>query len=155
MLSRRWVLKWILASIPVMAGGIPKSARAASATLPPPEIPLDKRLSEIVKGKNPVKGKIKLLINPIIEDGSVAPLKIEFDALLSDPDILTTIDLIVDKNPDPLIFTLRPHPEHTAGFFHTRIRMRESSRVAVYASMKSGKVYYEDLDVAVTAGGCG
>lgn len=154
MFSRRHSLKLLVLSLVAAFAGLPKKALSANAPLPPPDISLNKRLQEILKGRKPIAGKIKLRINPIIEDGSIVPLKIDFAALFSDADPLASIDLIVDKNPDPLIFSVQPNPDYAAGLFHTRIRMRQSSRVAVYASTQGGQLYFMEQEVSVTAGGC-
>lgn len=154
MITRRFSLKLLAISLLSLVPGLQKPGKGATASLPPPEIPLENRLREVLQGRNPVAGKVKLIINSIIEDGGFVPVGIEFDELLSGSDPLESLSLTVDDNPDPLILTVRPNPRHGVGSFHTRIRMRKSSRVAVYAATRNGMVYFAEKKITVTAGGC-
>ena len=153
--TRRRFVKTTLVFISALATGLTgKFARTEAASKPPLEVPLDFRLDEILNGKRPEKGKISLKIPPLVEDGSIVPTEISFKDIDAASLKGATISLIVDKNPDPLIFTFYPNPALGITSIATRIRMRESSRAAVYALTSDGRVYMDEVRVEVTAGGC-
>ena len=154
-LTRRKVIYSMAVVVATAVLGVCKKiTRAIPQQIPPADISLHKRLGEVLRGRTPVPGKIHLKIPAIVEDGSVVPVTIQFGELLSAPEQTEQIALVVDNNPDPLILTIRPKAHIETDFLFTRIRMRKSSRVAVYASTGGGRVYMDQAQVQVTSGGC-
>jgi len=151
-MSRRGLLRVLGLSLLAMISGTERLLRAA--TKPPAEVPLAQRLEEVLKGRRPQAGGLKLDIPTVAEDGSVVPTTLHFGELMQSTGHLQKVSLIVDNNPDPLILTIPTPSPHLGGSLFTRIRMRKSSRVALYAETKDGKLYVAEKNVQVTAGGC-
>jgi sulfur-oxidizing protein SoxY len=74
---------------------------------------------------------------------------------MTEKDYVKTVYLIVDKNPDPLIFTMKVFPALGAAEWQFKIRMADSGAVRALAEMNDGKLYGAQADIFVTKGGCG
>ena len=92
--------------------------------------------------------RIKITVNPTVENGAVVPVKINTD--IENP---VAITIFVDKNPNPLIanFDLSPG---CLGFISTRIKMEKPSNLRVTVKTNE-KVFINKTFVDVKEGGCG
>jgi sulfur-oxidizing protein SoxY len=84
----------------------------------------------------------------IAENGAVVPIEV-FSKLPG----TTSISVLVEKNPSPLISTFR-FASGAEGFVSTRIKMGETSPVRAVVEA-GGKFYTAAKEVKVTLGGCG
>ena len=85
----------------------------------------------------------------IAENGTVVPVEVTSNI----PDT-TTISIIAEKNPNPLI----AHFTFTNGalpFVATRIKMAQTAMVRAIVTTTDGKIYTTAKEVKVTIGGCG
>ncbi|MDH5753581.1 MAG: thiosulfate oxidation carrier protein SoxY [Deltaproteobacteria bacterium] len=143
----------IMGTIHTGAGSIVRAAQKFFED-PPPEIPLQKRLDEILSGAKGSSGLVKMEIADLAEDGSVVPIGVKLDLSSSDYAKVDSVYLIADKNPDPLLASFKINPAHGVSMLETRIRLRETTRVAAYCRTSDGKVFMAEAKVEVTAGGC-
>ena len=121
---------------------------------PPPNHTLDERLKPILAGRTPKMERVTLTLPVIAEDGSVVPVGISVDSPMSEKDHVKAVYLIVDKNPDPLIFTMKVFPSLGAAEWQFKIRMAESTPVRALAEMNDGTLYAAQVDIIVNKGGC-
>lgn len=91
---------------------------------------------------------VKIDAHDLIENGAVVPINIKTDL----PDV-TSITILVEKNPNPLIASFNLGPGSRA-FIATRIKMATSSNVT--AVVRSGNGLFSQVKfIEVVAGGCG
>jgi len=91
---------------------------------------------------------ITISVHDLVENGAVVPIKIE-----SDLPAVTSISIMVEKNPNPLIAHFDLSPECKA-FVATRIKVGAPSDII--AIVQSGdKLYSKRKFVEVVEGGCG
>ena len=91
---------------------------------------------------------ITISVHDLVENGAVVPIKIE-----SDLPAVTSISIMVEKNPNPLIAHFDLSPECKA-FIATRIKVGAPSDII--AIVQSGdKLYSKRKYVEVIEGGCG
>lgn len=120
----------------------------------PIDFTLPERLDPILKGRVPKKGGIILDVLPVVEDGSLVPVKIRVADEIAETIQIKRIHLIVDKNPDPLVFSMSINPLLGSTKFETKIRMAEPSDVRVIAETTKNELWEHKRFVKAT-GGCG
>jgi sulfur-oxidizing protein SoxY len=124
------------------------------AAEPPPSFTLEERLTPILAGRQPKSGRVSLVMPEIAEDGAVVPVAISVESPMTAADHVRAVYLIVDRNPDPLILSLKVHPSLGAAEWQFKIRMAEGSPVRALAEMSDGTLYEAQRDVHVNRGGC-
>lgn len=91
---------------------------------------------------------ITIEVHDLVENGAIVPVKIKTNL----PEV-SSITIVVEKNPNPLIANFNMTPE-CAGFVATRIKVGESSMIG--AVVKSQEKFFSAKKmVEVTEGGCG
>jgi sulfur-oxidizing protein SoxY len=161
MTRAHWTRRGVLALLAGIAGLSlfgRRTARAQDfeiASEPPPNHTLEERLNPILAGRTPKMERVTFTLPEIAEDGAVVPVAISVDSPMTEKDYVKTVYLIVDKNPDPLIFTMKVFPALGAAEWQFKIRMADSGAVRALAEMNDGKLYGAQADIFVTKGGCG
>jgi sulfur-oxidizing protein SoxY len=147
--SRRDILK----SAGALAGygGLTLLAiRPASAT---PEMMRDAVRSAI--GEASVKkGKVKLDLPPIVENGNSVPCTVSVDSPMTATDYVKAIHIFNEKNPQPNVISVRLGPRAGRSQFSTRIRLADSQTVTAIAELSDGSCWSGDIDVIVTLAAC-
>lgn len=115
---------------------------------------LQERLDAIYLGKTPRSGGIKLKIPPVVEDGSLVPIKIHTNISMPDGGSAKNIHLLVDHNPDPLIFSMTINPLIESAYFESKIRMAKPSNVRLIVESDKNNFWEHKIFVKAT-GGCG
>lgn len=122
---------------------------------PPPEFSLESRLTPVLKGRKARHEQVTLDMPEVAEDGSVVPVHILVESPMTAQDHVNRLTLLVDHNPDPLIFTATVSPALGRLEWWTKIRMAKSSKVRVFAETNSGALFTDEREVVVTLSGCG
>ena len=104
-----------------------------------------------ISGTDTAAGSTDIVIKApdIAENGAVVPVKIDARKISG----VTSIALIVEKNPTPLVANFKLG-KSTLAFVSTRIKMGKTSNVIAVVS-NGGKVTSARKEVKVTIGGCG
>jgi sulfur-oxidizing protein SoxY len=147
--SRRKVLQ----AAAFLAGGavaLRLSIRPAAAT---PEMMQDAIRAAI--GEAPVKkGKVKLDLPPIVENGNSVPCTVSVDSPMTATDYVKAIHVFNEKNPQPNVISVKLGPRAGRASFSTRIRLADSQTVTAIAEMSDGSCWSDDIDVIVTLAAC-
>lgn len=99
-------------------------------------------------GRPAASDQVQLTALDVVEDGSVAPVRV-----VSRLPGTTEIHLLVEKNPVPLSASFR-FPAGTVPDIQVRVKMAESSRVVAVVRAE-GRLYMASKQTAVTVGSCG
>jgi sulfur-oxidizing protein SoxY len=147
--SRREILK--AAGALAGCGAVLRLAiRPAAAT---PEMMADAVRSVI--GEAPVKkGKIKLDLPPLVENGNSVPCIVSVESPMTATDYVKAIHIFNEKNPQPNVISVRLHPRAGRAAFTTRIRLADSQTVTAIAELSDGSFWSDDIDVIVTLAAC-
>lgn len=136
-----------------LAGGgmaLRLSIRPARAT---PEMMQDAVRAAI--GEAPVKkGKVKLDLPPIVENGNSVPCTVSVDSPMTATDYVKAIHVFNEKNPQPNVISVKLGPRAGRAAFSTRIRLADSQTVTAIAEMADGTCWSDDIDVIVTLAAC-
>jgi sulfur-oxidizing protein SoxY len=153
MARKRRSRREILAMAGALAGGgalLRLSIRPAGAT---PEMMADAVRAAI--GEAPVKkGKVKLDLPPIVENGNSVPCTVSVDSPMTAADYVKAIHIFNEKNPQPNVISVKLGPRAGRAAFSTRIRLADSQTVTAIAEMADGSCWSDDIDVIVTLAAC-
>jgi sulfur-oxidizing protein SoxY len=126
------------------------SIRPAAAT---PETMQDAIRAAI--GEAPVKkGKVKLDLPPIVENGNSVPCTVSVDSPMTAADYVKAIHVFNEKNPQPNVISVKLGPRAGRASFSTRIRLADSQTVTAIAELSDGSCWSDDIDVIVTLAAC-
>jgi sulfur-oxidizing protein SoxY len=110
---------------------------------------------EKVTGTAPVqKGKVKLEVPPLIENGNAVPLTISCDSPMTAADHVKAIHVFTEKNPQPNVVTFHLAPRAGRAKVATRIRLADTQTVVAIAQMSDGSFWSDEVDVVVTLPAC-
>ena len=148
-LTRRHALGTIGGSALVLAAsGIVGVAEASPKSA-------EKKLSALIGGRATKKGRVKLKLPPIAENGNTVPMTITVDSPMSEKDYVKAIHVVADGNPRPGVASFFFTPASGKAQVTTRIRMAKTQNIIAIAEMSDGTLYRGVKNVKVTIGGCG
>jgi sulfur-oxidizing protein SoxY len=105
-------------------------------------------------GKEPVKGKVKLDVPEIAENGNTVPMTITVDSPMTKEAFVKEVLVIADGNPNAGVATFHFTPSSVAEA-NTRIRLADTQNVIAIAKMNDGALFMDSKQIKVTIGGCG
>jgi sulfur-oxidizing protein SoxY len=129
---------------------VPLAVKAASAT------PASMRAAiRKVVGEAPVnKGRVKIDVPPLIENGNAVPLTISCESPMTADDYVKAIHVFSEKNPQPNIVGVQLGPRSGRAAVSTRIRLADSQKVIAIAQMSDGSFWSNEAEVIVTLAAC-
>jgi sulfur-oxidizing protein SoxY len=129
-----------LSLTPVPASATPASMRAA--------------IKKVV-GEAPLKkGKLKIDLPPLIENGNAVPLVLSCDSPMTAEDHVKAMHVFTEKNPQPNVISIQLGPRAGRASVSTRIRLADSQKVVAIAQMSDGSFWSEEIEVVVTLAAC-
>ena len=129
---------------------VPLGVKPASAT------PASMRAAiRKVVGEAPInKGKVKIDVPPLIENGNAVPLTIACESPMTADDHVKAIHVFSEKNPQPNIVGVQLGPRSGRAAVSTRIRLADSQKVIAIAQMSDGSFWSSEVEVIVTLAAC-
>jgi sulfur-oxidizing protein SoxY len=129
-----------LSLTPVPAAATPASMRAA--------------IKKVV-GEAPLKkGKLKIDLPPLIENGNAVPLVLSCDSPMTAEDHVKAMHVFTEKNPQPNVISIQLGPRAGRASVSTRIRLADTQKVVAIAQMSDGSFWSEEIEVVVTLAAC-
>jgi len=145
--SRRQALVLGAGAVAAAAGALPTAALAKND--------VDEIIKSFTGGKEPVKGKVKLDLPEIAENGNTVPMTVSVESPMTEGSYVTDILVVADQNPRAGVVHFRLSPLSGVAEANTRIRLAETQNVIALAKMNDGAVFSDSKVVKVTIGGCG
>jgi sulfur-oxidizing protein SoxY len=137
-----------------IAGGMALASVAASAPAGATPEMMDAAIKKVV-GEAPVrKGKVKLDVPPLIENGNTVPLAVSVESPMTAADHVKAIHVFNERNPQPNVVSVQLGPRAGKASIATRIRLADSQRVIAIAEMSDGAFWSDEVDVIVTLAAC-
>ena len=129
---------------------LPLAVKPASAT---PES-MRAAIRKVV-GEAPLnKGRVKIDVPPLIENGNAVPLTISCESPMTASDYVKAIHVFSEKNPQPNIVGVQLGPRSGRAAVSTRIRLADSQKVIAIAQMSDGSFWSNEAEVIVTLAAC-
>ena len=129
---------------------VPLGVKPASAT------PASMRAAiRKVVGEAPInKGKVKIDVPPLIENGNAVPLTVSCESPMTADDHVKAIHVFAAKNPQPIVVSVQLGPRSGRATVSTRIRLADSQKVIAIAQMRDGSFWSGEAEVVVTLAAC-
>ena len=128
------------------------------APFAPPAAATPAAMDEAIRmlvGKATVKrGRVKLELPPIVENGNTVPLTVAVDSPMSEADHVTGIHIVNVKNPQPYVAAFDLGPRAGKAVVSTRIRLADTQQVVAIARLSDGSFWSDSADVIVTLAAC-
>ena len=108
-----------------------------------------------VIGEAPLrKGKVRLDLPPLIENGNTVPMTVSVDSPMTEADYVKAIHVFNEKNPQPNVLSIRLGPRAGKAAISSRIRLADSQTVTAIAEMSDGSFWSDEVEVIVTLAAC-
>ena len=108
-----------------------------------------------VVGETPVtKGKVKIDLPPLIENGNAVSLTVAVESPMSVEDHVKAIHVFTEKNPQPNVISIQLGPRAGRATFSSRIRLADLQKVIAIAQMSDGSFWSDEIEVIVTLAAC-
>ena len=133
-----------LATAPFVAG---KSANAAIESLAA-------EIQKVIGTRPLTPGRIELEIPRLADNGHSVPLKITVQSPMSASDHVTSITLLSERNPRPLMATFHFGPRAGKAVVSTRVRLNGTQRLLAIAQLSDGTCWSATAEVVVTESAC-
>ena len=100
------------------------------------------------------RGKVKLELPPIVENGNTVPLTVSVESPMTEADHVASIHIFNQKNPQPYVAAFHLGPRTGKAAVSARIRLADSQRVMAIARLGDGSFWSDSADVIVTLAAC-
>ena len=115
---------------------------------------MDEAIRALVGEATVKRGRVKLELPPIVENGNTVPLTVTVDSPMSETDHVTDIHVFNEKNPQPYVAAFDLGPRAGMAVVSTRIRLADSQQVVAIARLSDGSFWSDSADVIVTLAAC-
>lgn len=100
------------------------------------------------------KGRVKLTLPPLIDNGNSVPLTVAVDSPMTGADHVEAIHVLTEKNPLPDVVSVALGPRAGRATFTTRVRLADTQTVTAIARMSDGSFWSDGAEVVVTLSAC-
>jgi sulfur-oxidizing protein SoxY len=100
------------------------------------------------------KGKVKLDVPPLSENGNTVSCAVEVDSSMTPKDYVKAIHIFTEKNPQPYVVSVHLGPRAGRAGFATRIRLSDTQTITAIAELSDGTFWSDSADVIITLGAC-
>ena len=136
-----------------LAGGVGLLLTAVPAANATPESMLAE-MKKVVGEASLRKGRVKLELPPLIENGNSVTMTVTVDSPMTPADYVKGIYVFDEKNPQPNVINIHLGPRAGRANIQTRIRLADSQRVIAVAEMNDGTFWSDEIEVIVTLAAC-
>jgi sulfur-oxidizing protein SoxY len=100
------------------------------------------------------KGKVKLDLPPLVENGNVVAVTVSVDSPMTEADHVKAIHIFNEKNPQPNVIGAYLGPRAGRATLATRIRLADTQNVTAIAELSDGTFWTDSIQVIVTLAAC-
>jgi sulfur-oxidizing protein SoxY len=135
-----------------LAGGAMLSLTVRPAAATPDS--MRAAIKQVVGEASVQKGRIKIDLPPLIENGNAVALTVAVDSPMTAADHVKAIHVFTEKNPQPNVMGVYLGPRAGRASISTRIRLADTQKVVAVAQMSDGSFWTDELEVVVTLAAC-
>jgi sulfur-oxidizing protein SoxY len=111
-------------------------------------------IRRVVGDTQVTKGRVKIDLPPLIENGNAVSLTVAVESPMSVEDHVKAIHVFTEKNPQPNVISVQLGPRAGRATFSSRIRLADSQKVIAIAQMSDGSFWSDEIEVIVTLAAC-
>ena len=107
-------------------------------------------------GDQPItRGRIRLEIPRLAENGNVVPVTVSVDSPMTRQDYVSSIHLFAEKNHLPRILDVHLGPYNGKAVLSSRVRLATSQQLTAVAVLSDGSLWSAAADIEVVTSECG
>lgn len=107
-------------------------------------------------GDRPIKrGRVKLEIPRLAENGGVVPVTVSVDSPMTEQEYVKSIHLFAEKNHLPRILEAQLGPYNGKAVVSSRVRVATSQQITAVAVLSDGSLWSAAADIEVVTSECG
>ncbi len=134
------------------AVALPSSTRAQMIRTPLNNMP--EVIRRLVGAATLNKGKVKLGLPPLVENGHLVPLTVNVESPMTEADHVKAIHVFTERNPLPEMVSFRLGPRAGRASVATRVRLADTQNVIAIAEMNDGSFWSDTAFLIVTLAAC-
>jgi sulfur-oxidizing protein SoxY len=148
--SRREFLQATGGVAAVLAAGMVISVTPARAT----SAAMDEAVRKVVGPARVGKGRVKLELPPLSENGNTVPLTVSVESPMTPAEYVKAIHVFTELNPQPEVASFRLGPRAGRARVATRIRLATTQTVTAVTELSDGSFWSDTAAVVVTLAAC-
>jgi sulfur-oxidizing protein SoxY len=133
-----------------LVGGIGLTAGPANAT----PAAMQDAVRKVVGTAQVRKGRVKLDVPPLIDNGNSIPLSVVVDSPMTAADHVKAIHVFAERNPLPNILSVHLNQRSGRARVATRVRLADTGTVLAIAQLSDGSFWSDSAPVVVTLSAC-
>ena len=130
-----------------LAGSLALPARAQEETLDP-------LAAKVAKGAPVRKGRVKVTLPQLADNGNSVPIRIVVDSPMTEADHVKSIHLYSERNPVSNMANFYLGPRAGKAEIDSRVRLAGSQKVTAVAALSDGTFWYDAASIVVTLSAC-
>ena len=134
------------------AGALGLALHVRPATATPEDMAT--AIREVVGDKKLNKGRVKLDLPPLVENGNTVPLTVSVESPMTQADHVLRIHVFNEKNPQTNVATFHLGPRSGRARVDTRVRLADTQLVTAIAELSDGSLWTTQVHVIVTIAAC-
>jgi len=115
---------------------------------------MEDAVRKVVGASRVSKGRVKLELPPLSENGNTVPLTVSVESPMTAPDHVRAIHVFTELNPQPDVVSFRFGPRAGRASVSTRIRLANTQTVTAIAELSDGSFWSAGAAVVVTLAAC-
>lgn len=135
-----------------VAAALPSTAAAQLIRTKPNNMP--EVIDRLVGAARINKGKVKLGLPPLVENGNLVPLSVNVESPMTETDHVKAIHVFTDRNPLPEVISFYLGPRAGRANVGTHARLADTETVVAIAQMSDGSFWSDSVNVVVTTAAC-
>ncbi len=100
------------------------------------------------------RGKIKLELPPLVENGNSVAMSVTVDSPMTAKDHVKAIHVVTEKNPQPNVISVQLGPRAGKADIQTRVRLADTQTAIAICELSDGSFWSDTVDVIITLGAC-
>ena len=101
------------------------------------------------------RGRVRLEIPRLAENGSVVPVTVTVDSPMTQQDYVKSIHLFAEKNHLPRVLDAELGPDNGKAVLSSRVRLATSQQLTAVAMLSDGSLWSAAADIEVVTSECG
>ena len=144
----------VLTGVAALAAGAGIGAAATLGPAAATSSTMEAAIRAVVGDNRLNKGKVKVDIPPLVENGNTVPCTVSVDSPMTSANHVKAIHVFNEKNPQPNVIGVHLGPRAGRASISTRIRLAASQKVVAIAELSDGSFWSDSVDVVITLGAC-
>jgi len=115
---------------------------------------LDPLAAKAAKGSPVRKGRVKVTLPQLADNGNSVPIRIVVDSPMTEADHVKSIHLYSERNPVSNMANFYLGPRAGKAEIDSRVRLAGSQKVTAVAALSDGTYWYDAAAIVVTLSAC-